>query len=50
MQRSVGGNGYSYSSSVSGTNGMNLNFGVAWLHPSSADGRAYGYQLRCLSE
>ncbi|WP_299457482.1 hypothetical protein [uncultured Rikenella sp.] len=47
---SVGSNGYSWSSTVSGTNGMYLNFNVAWLYPSNANGHAYGFQLRCLSE
>ncbi|WP_299457633.1 hypothetical protein [uncultured Rikenella sp.] len=45
----VGNNGYSWSSTVSGTNGMNLNFNVTWLNPSNANNRAYGFQLRCLS-
>ena len=35
---------------VSGTNGMHLSFNVTWLYPSGADSRAYGFQLRCLSE
>ncbi|WP_300681702.1 hypothetical protein, partial [uncultured Rikenella sp.] len=46
----VGNFGYSWSSTVSGTNGMHLDFGVRWLHPSGAHYRAYGFQLRCLSE
>ncbi|WP_297830103.1 hypothetical protein [uncultured Rikenella sp.] len=46
----VGGNGYSWSSAVGGTNGMYLFFSVTYLNPSSATSRAYGYQLRCLSE
>ncbi len=46
----IGSNGYSWASTVSGTNGMYLNFGVAWLYPSRANYRAYGFQLRCLSE
>ena len=45
----VGNNGYSWASTVSGTNGMNLNFNVTWLNPSNANNRAYGFQLRCLS-
>ncbi|WP_300681824.1 hypothetical protein [uncultured Rikenella sp.] len=47
---SVGNNGFSYSSSVSGSNGVYLHFGVTYLHPSSAYRRGYGLQLRCLSE
>ena len=46
----VGSNGYSWASTVSGTNGMYLGFDVTWLHPSNAGSRAYGFQLRCLSE
>ena len=46
----VGNDGFSYSSSVSGILGMTMSFYVTWLGPSSADGRAYGLQLRCLSE
>ncbi len=29
---------------------MNLIFGGTWLRPGSTDYRAYGFQLRCLSE
>ena len=46
----VGGSGYSWSSTISSTNGMNLRLGVTWLYSSSADYRAYSFQLRCLSE
>ncbi|WP_297832457.1 hypothetical protein [uncultured Rikenella sp.] len=46
----VGSLGYSWASTVSGANGMTLNFYVAWLYPSNAGNRAYGFQLRCLSE
>ncbi|WP_300853248.1 hypothetical protein [uncultured Rikenella sp.] len=45
----VGSSGFSYSSSVSGSNGVYLNFSVTDLNPSRAHGRAYGLQLRCLS-
>ena len=45
---SVGNNGYSWSSTVSSTNGMNLNFNYAGLNPSNANNRAYGFQVRCL--
>ncbi|WP_294598583.1 hypothetical protein [uncultured Rikenella sp.] len=47
---SVGNAGYSRSSSISGTDGMHLDFGVAWIEPSSAHHRGHGLQLRCLSE
>ncbi len=50
MQRSVGGNGYSWASTIRSTNGTYLNFDVTHLSPSAADGRAYGFLLRCLSE
>ncbi len=46
----VGGNGYSWASTVSGTGGMNLSFGVTWIGPSYSSSRAYGFPLRCLSE
>ncbi|WP_294592767.1 hypothetical protein [uncultured Rikenella sp.] len=46
----VGNYGYSWASTVGGTNGMHLGFSVAWLNPSTAYYRAYGFQLRCLSE
>ncbi len=45
----VGNNGFSYSSSVSGSNGVYLNFHVTNFNPSNANSRAYGLQLRCLS-
>ncbi|WP_297626010.1 hypothetical protein [uncultured Rikenella sp.] len=47
---SIGEQGYSWSSSASDTNGLNLGFGGTWFRFSSSDGRAYGFQLRCLSE
>ncbi|WP_294600893.1 hypothetical protein [uncultured Rikenella sp.] len=47
---SIGLLGFSWSSTVSGTNSMYLGFYVTWLHPSDANSRAYGLQLRCLSE
>ncbi|WP_294598404.1 hypothetical protein [uncultured Rikenella sp.] len=46
----VGSNGYSWSSTVCGTDGMHVGFGMTWLNPSSAHNRVYGFQLRCLSE
>ena len=46
----VGHGGYSWSSSVSGTNGVYLYFSYAGLYPSSASNRAYGFQVRCLQE
>ncbi len=47
----VGNNGYSWSASTRGIYGQDLLFKVTWLYPSFAnDSRAYGFQLRCLSE
>ena len=46
----VGNHGYSYSSSANGNNGMYLNVYVTGLYTSSADPRAYGFQLRCRAE
>ncbi|WP_300646603.1 hypothetical protein [uncultured Rikenella sp.] len=46
----VGNYGFSYSSSVSGINGVYLDFYVTGLYPSDAYSRGYGLQLRCLSE
>jgi len=46
----VGKGGYNWASTVSGTNGMHLNFNVTWFGPSNADSHGYGFQLRCLSE
>ncbi|MCH5306079.1 MAG: hypothetical protein J1E79_06310 [Rikenella sp.] len=44
----VGNNGYSWSSSVSGTNAYNLNFNNAGLNPQNSNNRANGFQVRCL--
>ncbi|WP_294596996.1 hypothetical protein [uncultured Rikenella sp.] len=46
----VGGSGYSWSSTVSNTSGVNLSFNVTVLYPSYTAHRASGLQLRCLSE
>ncbi|WP_294599797.1 hypothetical protein [uncultured Rikenella sp.] len=46
----VGRYGYSWSSAVSGNNGVFLNFGTQHLSTSYSDYRAHGFQLRCLSE
>lgn len=47
---SVGERGYSWSSSVSGTNGLYLHFYATYLNPSSTTNRASGLQVRCLQE
>ncbi|WP_297832665.1 hypothetical protein [uncultured Rikenella sp.] len=46
----IGNYGYNSASAVSSTYGTYLGFYVAWLNPSGADHRGYGFQLRCLSE
>ncbi len=46
----VGGYGFSYSSSGNGNNGVYLDFHMTGLNPSHTSSRAYGFQLRCLSE
>ncbi|WP_300646457.1 hypothetical protein [uncultured Rikenella sp.] len=46
----VGYGGYSWSSAVSGTGGVFLDFGTQNLYPSSVGNRGLGLQLRCLSE
>ena len=50
----VGGYGYSWSSTSYGSDdhyrGMFLRFYTQHLYPSLAHYRAYGLQLRCLSE
>ena len=46
----VGYHGYSWSSVTSGISGLDLNLHSQNLNPSHADYRAYGFQLRCLSE
>ena len=49
-QKSNGNHGFSWSSSFSGTSGVFLHFYTQSLNSSGADYRAYGFQLRCLSE
>ena len=46
----VGNSGYSWGSTFDGNNGMHLSFRATWLHPNDSYHRAYGFQLRCLSE
>ncbi|WP_294598889.1 hypothetical protein [uncultured Rikenella sp.] len=46
----VGSSGFSGSSATSGVYGLDLNFGSQDLNASSSDRRAFGFQLRCLSE
>ncbi len=44
----VGNNGYSWSSTVAGTNARFLNFNSGGLNPQNSNNRANGLQLRCL--
>ncbi len=46
----VGNSGYSWSTRISSTNSMRLNFNTTQLSPSHAHNRSLGLQLRCLSE
>ena len=46
----VGNGGFSWSSATSGIGGLDLHFNSQYLHASPSDGRACGFQLRCLSE
>jgi hypothetical protein len=47
---SVGINGYSWASMVSGSSAYNLSFTNARLYPSNVLGHAYSHTLRCLQE
>ncbi|WP_297624222.1 hypothetical protein [uncultured Rikenella sp.] len=42
--------GYALTSSVSGIHGMYLDFVATALYHSHSNYRAFGFQLRCLSE
>ncbi|MDE5944261.1 MAG: hypothetical protein K2G93_01590 [Rikenella sp.] len=44
----VGRNGYSWSSTVTGTNAHFLNFNYGGVNPNDNNNRANGLQLRCL--
>ncbi|WP_304707475.1 hypothetical protein [uncultured Rikenella sp.] len=46
----VGDIGFSQSAMINDIRGLHLLIGVNRLYPSYADPRAYGLQLRCLSE
>ncbi|WP_300829596.1 hypothetical protein [uncultured Rikenella sp.] len=54
IARNIGNSGFSWSSTSYDSDdhypGMYLNFSVTYLNPSHASNRAYGFQLRCLSE
>ena len=46
----VGGDGYSWSSTIRNSNIYFLHFGYNGVNPQSNNYRAYGLQLRCLQE
>ena len=46
----AGNFGYIWSSVTSDSYGIRLGFNTTWLDPCDMYGRAYGFQLRCLSE
>ena len=46
----VGYYGYNWSSAISRTDGVFLSFDAKGLNPNHTGYRAYGRQLRCLSE
>ncbi|WP_294599219.1 hypothetical protein [uncultured Rikenella sp.] len=50
MLWSIGSNGHSWASTACDLYGMYLGYSATILDPSSASHRAYGFQLRCLSE
>ena len=50
VARYIGNNGYSWSSAISETNGVFLDFHTLGLNPGYVNGRAHGLLLRCLSE
>ncbi|WP_294598597.1 hypothetical protein [uncultured Rikenella sp.] len=41
---------YNWSSATSSIRSVGLDFNVTWINSSYGDYRAYGSQLRCLSE
>ncbi|WP_299458205.1 hypothetical protein [uncultured Rikenella sp.] len=47
---STGNDGYSWSSATNEIYCLDLGFGITWLDPCYVYGRAFGFQLRCLSE
>ncbi|WP_300400169.1 hypothetical protein [uncultured Rikenella sp.] len=47
---SVGSNGHSWATIVSESKSFHLSFNASILLPNSTNYRAYGLQLRCLSE
>ncbi len=48
--RDVGSNGYSWSSTITGSDAHFLYFHCNGVNPQSSNARAYGFPLRCLQE
>jgi len=48
--KDVGYSDASWSSATNGIGGLSMTFSTKWFHISNPDYRAYGLQLRCLSE
>ncbi len=46
----VGNDGYSWSSTITGSGAHFLHFYYNGVSPQNSDGRAFGFQLRCLQE
>ncbi|WP_297627983.1 hypothetical protein [uncultured Rikenella sp.] len=46
----VGNYGFNWSFATNGIYSLNLNFSSQLFYTSHSDYRAYGFQLRCLSE
>ncbi len=46
----LGNWGYSWASTISGTNAYYLEFYYGRIYPSTASSRTYGLQVRCLRE
>ncbi len=46
----IGYYGYSWASTVNDIHSIYLGLSVTWLNTSYSNSRAYGFQLRCLSE
>ena len=46
----LGSNGNYWSSSVSGTNALNLNFNASSVNPANANNRANGFTVRCVKD
>ncbi|MDE6500275.1 MAG: hypothetical protein K2K83_06185 [Rikenella sp.] len=50
MLRAVSRDGYSWSSSTSGSSSYFLDFHYNWINPNNLNCHSYGFPLRCLQE